>query len=174
MASSLNPVPGAVKPNVVIAPVAADGTVCLYTSTPVDIVVDITGYIAEAASLRFVPTSPFRLTDTRDRNRPEMNAGTGGNPSPANKVLVVQVAGTRGINANARAISANFTVTGASAPGFLTAWPCGPQPSTSTVNYAAGAAIANGAQMPLSASGQLCVIVSNDAHVIIDVNGWWA
>ena len=173
-ASSLNPVPGAVKPNVVIAPVAADGTVCLYSSTPVDIVVDITGYIADGAALRFVPSSPFRLTDTRDRNRPEMNAGTAGNAATANKVIVVQVAGTRGISANAKAMSANFTVTGAAAPGFLTAWPCGPQPSTSTVNYAAGEAIANGAQMPLSSSGQICVVVSNDAHVIIDINGWWA
>lgn len=174
MASSLNPVPGRVKPNVVLAPVAADGTVCLFTSTDVDLVVDITGYIADSATFEFTPTSPFRLTDTRDRNRPEMNAGTAGNTAGAGKVLTVQVAGTRGIAASAKAVSANFTVTGGSNPGFLTAWPCGPQPSTSTVNFAAAEAIANGAQMPLSASGQICVMVSSDAHVIIDINGWWA
>ncbi|HRE00127.1 MAG TPA: CAP domain-containing protein, partial [Ilumatobacteraceae bacterium] len=64
-ASSVNPVPGAAKPNVVLAPVAADGTVCFFASTPVDIVVDITGYVASSASLTYVPATPFRLTDTR-------------------------------------------------------------------------------------------------------------
>jgi hypothetical protein len=148
--------------------------VCLYTSTVVDLIVDVTGYIADSAAMRFMPTSPFRLTDTRDRNRPEMNAGTGGAPLAQGQILTIQVAGMRGIANNAKAVSANFTVTGGNADGFLTAWPCGPQPETSTVNFALGDAIANGAQMPLSASGQLCVMVSNDAHVIIDVNGWWS
>ena len=173
-ASSLNPVPGRVKPNVVLAPVAADGTVCLFTSTDVDLVVDVTGYIADTARMTFTPTSPFRLTDTRDLNRPEMNAGTGGAVVPGGKVLTIQVAGTRGVSGSAQAISANFTVTGNSVPGFLTAWPCGPQPTTSTVNFAAGEPIANGAQMPLSETGQICVMVSTDAHVIIDINGWWS
>ena len=173
-ASSLNPVPGRVKPNVVLAPVAADGTVCLFSSSDVDLLVDVTGYIANSAQMNFTPTSPFRLTDTRDLYRPEMNAGTSGATVTGGRVITVQVAGTRGVSGSARAISANFTVTGSSLPGFLTAWPCGPQPSTSTVNFAAGEAIANGAQMPLSASGQICVMVSTDAHVIIDINGWWA
>lgn len=173
-ASSLNPVPGSVKPNVVLAPVGIDGMVCFFSSTDVDLIVDITGYIDDSASLRFSPTLPFRLTDTRDRNRPEMNAGTNGNTATKGQTLVIQVAGTRGIAANARAVSANFTVTGGTSPGFLTAWPCGSLPTTSTVNYTFAEAIANGAQMPLSASGSLCVFVSSDAHVVIDINGWWS
>ncbi|MEO6123721.1 MAG: CAP domain-containing protein [Ilumatobacteraceae bacterium] len=172
--SSLNPVPGQVKPNVVLAPVAADGTVCLYTSVDVDLVVDITGYVAESATLKLTSTTPFRLTDTRDRNRPEMNGGLAGNALAAGNVLVIQVAGSRGIASNAQAVSANFTVTGGASSGYLSAWPCGVQPTTSTVNFAAADAIANGAQMPLSASGQLCVMVSSNAHVVIDINGWWA
>jgi Cysteine-rich secretory protein family len=174
MASSLNPVPGKVKPNLVISPVAADGTVCLYTLTDVDLVVDITGYVSAEATMNFTPTSPFRLTDTRDRNRPELQAGTNGQPAVQGQTLVIQVAGNRGIAANAKAISANVTVTGAIGPGYATAWPCGEPPSTSTVNYEAGAAVANGSQIPLSATGQLCVFVSNDVHVIVDVNGWWS
>ena len=39
---------------------------------------------------------------------------------------------------------------------------------------AAGNAVANGAQMPLSATGQLCVYTSRNVHVIIDINGWWS
>jgi hypothetical protein len=52
-------------------------------------------------------------------------------------------------------------------------WPCGERPTTSVVNFGQLNAIANGAQVPLSASGQLCVYASNPTHVIIDVNGWW-
>jgi hypothetical protein len=172
--SSLNPIPGTAKPNVVISPVAADGTICLYTLTDVDLIVDITGYVMPKAALKFTPTAPFRFTDTRDRNRPEINAGTNGNPLGGSQVLVIQIAGQRGISAQAKAISANFTVTGAGSPGYLTAWPCGEQPTTSTVNFTIGSAVANGAQMPLSSSGQLCVYVSNTVHVIVDINGWWS
>jgi hypothetical protein len=172
--SSLNPVPGSAKPNVVITPVAADGTVCLYTLTDVDLLVDITGYLVPNAPSKFTSTAPFRLTDTRDHNRAELNNGTGGNALPGGQVLVIPVAGQRGVAANAKAISANFTVIGAGSPGYLTAWPCGQQPATSTVNFAVGNAIANGAQMPLSATGQLCIYVSSTVNVIVDINGWWS
>lgn len=172
--SSLNPMPGRVKPNLVISPVAADGTVCLYTLTDVDIVVDITGFVSPVAALKFTPAMPFRLSDTRDRDRPELNAGTNGEPVAQGQTLVIQVAGTRGVALDAKAVSANFTVIGAFGPGFITAWPCGPQPATSTVNYVTGDAIANGAQIPLSSSGQICVFASINVHVVIDINGWWS
>ena len=71
-------------------------------------------------------------------------------------------------------MSLNLTVTGASRPGFITACPCGARPTTSTANFEAGEAVSNGAQLPLSASGTLCVYSMQDAHVIIDVNGWWS
>jgi hypothetical protein len=67
-----------------------------------------------------------------------------------------------------------LTVVDASAAGFVTAWPCGAIPTASNVNYEAGAAIANAAQLPLSASGAICIYSSNSAEVIIDVNGWWS
>ncbi len=172
--SSLNPVPYSVKPNNVVAPVAKDGTVCIFVSTDVDLLVDVTGYVKSTASLQYTPSAPFRLIDTRDRFRTEMNNRLGGQPLVGGQTMVIQVAGTRGIAANAKAVSANFTVVGGVVPGFLTVWQCGARPTTSNVNFDVGMAIANGAQMPLSASGQLCVFASASAHVIIDVNGWWS
>ncbi len=172
--SSLNPVPYSVKPNNVVAPVAKDGTVCVYVSTDVDLVVDVTGYVKSSASLQYTPSAPFRLIDTRDRFRTEMNNRLGGQPLAGGQTMVIQVGGTRGIATNAKAVSANFTVVGAAVPGFLTVWQCGARPTTSNVNFEVGAAIANGAQMPLSTSGQLCVFASASVHVIIDVNGWWS
>ena len=171
--SSLNPFPWLIKPNNVVAPVAPDGTVCIFASTDVDLVVDITGYVKSAAAQMYVPAAPFRLIDTRDQYRPEMHAGTAGALVPQGQTLVIQVAGTRGIASNAKSVSANFTAVGAVTSGFVTAWQCGDRPPTSIVNFAAADAIANGAQIPLSSSGQLCVFVSNPTHVIIDVNGWW-
>ena len=172
--SSLNPKPGSIKPNIVLAPVGADGTVCLYTLTDVDLLVDVTGFVADDGDLRFTSASPFRLTDTRDRNRPEMHAGTNGSPAGQGQTLTIQVAGNRGIDPNAKAVSANVTVIGGAASGYATAFPCGDRPDTSTVNYVPIDAIANGAQIPLSASGQLCIYVSQNVHVVVDVNGWWS
>ncbi|MCX6541508.1 MAG: hypothetical protein NTX77_07865, partial [Actinobacteria bacterium] len=171
--SSLNPSVWTITPNNVVTPIAADGTVCIYTSTPVDLVVDITGSVNAAATHDFVPAAPFRLTDTRDRSRVEMQGGANGLVVAQGQTLVIQVAGTRGIATGAKGISANFTAVGAATWGYLTVWPCGERPTTSVVNFGQLNAIANGAQVPLSASGQLCVYASNPTHVIIDVNGWW-
>lgn len=172
--SSLNPTPGADRPNLVITPVAANGTICLFTVTDVDLIVDITGYISPMGAMSFTTTTPFRLTDTRDASHPELNAGTNGNLVPANGVITISVAGQRGIAPNAKAISVNITATNSPGSGYLTAWPCGARPATSSVNFSAGDAVANGVVVPVSAAGTICVFANNDTHVIIDVNGWWS
>jgi hypothetical protein len=172
--SNLNPHPGRVRPNLVVTPVSADGKVCLYSLRDVDLVVDVTGYLKAGVGKRFTPSTPFRLIDTRDRSRPELQAGTGGSPVQPGQTVVIQIANARGIPAGATGVSLNVTVTGATRPGYLTAWPCGDRPTTSTANYDAGEAVSNGAQLPLSASGTLCIYSMQSAHVIIDVNGWWS
>ena len=174
LVSSLNPFPWSIKPNNVVTPVATDGTVCIYVSTDVDLIVDVTGYVKPSAPLLFTPSLPFRLLDTRDRYRPDMNGGNDGQPAQQGQTIIIQVAGARGIASDAKAVSANITVVGAYGPGYVTVWQCGTQPGTSNVNYQIYAAIANGAQLPLSSSGKLCVYVSSTTHVIIDVNGWWS
>jgi hypothetical protein len=172
--SSLNQQPGRVRPNLVVTPVAADGTVCLYASSDVEIVVDVTGYYSPSSTQRFVPSAPFRFVDTRDRFRAELNIGTGGAQLGAGQVLTIQVAGVRNVPANAKAVSVNVTVTGASGSGYITAWPCGERPVASTANYTAGESVSNAAQLPLSAGGQLCIFSQVAAHVVVDMNGWWA
>ncbi len=172
--ASLNPVPGKVKPNLVVTPLAADGTVCFFTMHDVDLVVDATGYLTAGAGSSFTATVPFRFTDTRDRTHPEVNAGFGGRTLAAGETIELLVAGQRGIAATAKAVSVNIAVTDAQAPGFVTVYPCGDRPTTANVNYEAAEPISNGAQVPLSADGRLCVFTYSPAHVIIDVNGWWS
>ena len=172
--SSLNPAAGKVTPNLVMAQVSSRGTVCFFTNTDIDMVVDVVGYASSSAANRFTPSAPFRFTDTRDNFRTEISAGQNGVALVANQTLVVQIAGVRGVPAAARAISANLTVVDATDRGFVTAWPCGDLPTASNVNYEIAAAVANAAELPLSSSGAICIYSSSSAQVIIDINGWWS
>jgi hypothetical protein len=172
--SNLNPHPGRAQPNLVLTPVAADGTVCVYSLQDVDIVIDVSGYYKEGSGQRFTPSTPFRFTDTRERTRTELQAGTAGTRPAAGQIMTIQVAGVRGVPANVDAVSLNVTATEGGQAGFLTAWPCGRQPPTSTANYVVNGAISNGAQVSLSAEGTLCVFTQQAVHVVIDVNGWWS
>ena len=172
--SSLNPAAGKITPNLVMAQVSTSGTVCFFTNTDIDLVVDVVGYVSSSATNRFTPSAPFRFTDTRDNFRTEVNAGQNGVALVANQTLVVQIAGVRGVPGAARAISANLTVVDAADRGFVTAWPCGDLPTASNVNYEVAAAVANAAELPLSSSGAICIYSSSSAQVIIDINGWWS
>jgi hypothetical protein len=172
--SSLNPAAGRVRPNLVIAPVSTSGSVCFFTNVDVDLVVDVVGYTSTSATTRLTPTTPFRFTDTRDLFRPEVHAGQAGTRLAGGQVLMIPMAGQRGIPANAKAISANLTVVDATQSGFLTAWPCGEMPTVSNVNYEPGAPVANAAKLPLSSTGAICIYSLHAAHVIVDVNGWWS
>jgi hypothetical protein len=174
VASNLNPQVGRVRPNLVVAPLSSSGSICLFTYTEVDLVVDVLGYVSDHVPARLTASTPFRFTDTRDLYRPEVNAGKAGSRLMAGQTLVVQLAGQRGIPADAKAISANITVVDAAGSGFLTAWPCGERPTASNLNFEAGSAVANAAKLPLSSSGAICIYVNTATQVIIDVNGWWS
>ncbi len=70
--SNLNLRAGQIKPNLVLVPVGADGSIRLFNeSGSVDLVVDVVGYLVNGAAEstaagRVVPlTSPFRVLDTR-------------------------------------------------------------------------------------------------------------
>ena len=173
-ASNLNPTPGRVRPNLVVTPVSATGTVCLFSLNPVDLVVDVTGYLSGDSTGEFTPSAPFRFVDTRDRSRPEVNHGTGGTELQGGQTLRVPIAGVRGVPVEATGVSLNITITNARGTGYITAWPCGDRPATSTANYAVDNAVANGAQLPLSADGALCLYSAYTVHVVLDVNGWWS
>jgi hypothetical protein len=171
--SSLNPATGSARANLAISAVSATGTICLFTLQPTELVVDVSGYFAPTGST-FTASTPFRFTDTRDKYRVDMNAGTGGNRLLAGQVTQIQMAGVRGIPGGAKAISANITVVDATGAGWVAAWPCGPQPSVSNVNYGPSDPVANAAELALSPGGAVCVVSYTDAQVVIDVNGWWS
>ena len=71
-------------------------------------------------------------------------------------------------------MSVNIAVTGAADGGFVTAWPCGARPGTAAVNYERGDADLERRRRAAVATGALCLYTYSAAHVIVDVNGWWA
>jgi Cysteine-rich secretory protein family len=172
LAAAMNPHPGEIRSNLVVSPLSSDGRVCFFSSGDVDLVVDATGYLA-GSSTAFTSTTPFRFTDTREARSVEMNAGTGGSIVEPQGMLVLQVAGQRGIPSDVKSVAVNIAVTDATGAGFLTAFPCGDRPTTSTVNFDSSVAVSSGAVIPLSATGQLCIYVNTSSHVVVDITGWW-
>ncbi len=125
----------------------------------------------DRASLRFHTVTPCRFVDTRE---PALG---GPAPLPALNVRAYKGAGVCGVPSSARALSLNLTVTGATAPGNLRAFPAGfPPPTASHANYEPGQTRANNLVVGLGTDarvGLLASQASGSVHVILDVNGYF-
>jgi uncharacterized protein YkwD len=171
--SSLNPRVDRARANSAIVPTAADGTICLTSNVTSHVIVDITGWFGKGAGQQFVPINSIRLTDTRQAH-PILNGGAGPVPLLPGRELRIQIAGTRGIAADARAATLNVVAVGPAAPGFIVVVPCGQPSGVSNLNYTSGAgAVANGANVKLDGSGAVCLTTSAATHVIVDITGVW-
>ena len=114
----------------------------------------------------FNALGPTRLFDTRSGSLVG-NGGEGGAP------LVFRVGGVAGVPVSGvSAVALNVTVTGGSAGGYVTVYPCSSgRPVASNVNFSAGATVANAVVAPFGA-GELCFYVSGATHLIADVSGY--
>jgi hypothetical protein len=107
----------------------------------------------------YAAVGPDRVLDTRTDGLGQLGAGG---------IEVVPV----GAQFAGKSISVNLTVTGALAPGFATLYACDQdRPGTSSLNYRATQAIANGVITKVSAQGTVCVYVNRQAHVVLDIFG---
>jgi hypothetical protein len=143
-------------------PVGVGGTICVYASTSVDVLVDMTGTFATDGDLRFVAAAPTRMIDTRDDT-------SGWAPVHGREQVIDAVVAPPG----AAAVTGTITLAGPGRDGFATADGCGAPPDTSSVNAGAGSAMANGLTVGISADGRLCVTVSTVAQTLFDTTGWW-
>jgi hypothetical protein len=88
--------------------------------------------------------------------------------------LELLVAGRGGVAADAAAVALNVTVADPTGRGFVTVYPCGAtQPTASNVNFVAGSVVPNAVISKVGADGKVCVFVSNDAQLVVDVNGYF-
>ena len=172
--SSLNFAAGQTVGNAVIAPVSADGTVCFFSSTPTDIVVDMNGWFAEGSA--FNPVGPGRVFDTRSGESPNALRDVTKTKLGANTMMEVKLTDLAGFvpGSGVSAVSLNVVATGPDAAGFITVYPCGSRPAVSSVNFATGQTVGNAVIAPVSADGTVCFYSLATSDLVVDINGWFA
>ena len=72
------------------------------------------------------------------------------------------------------AVSLNVTAVDPALDGYLTVYPCGTRPDSSSVNYSTGQTVANAVITPISATGTICFFSQNLTDLVVDVNGWFS
>ena len=164
------PRPTASTLNLAVVKLAADGSLCLFTQSGADLLVDVVGYTTDAATFR--PVQPERILDTRAASGPIGHDGAG---PGAGDVIEVQItgAGTGAVPPTATAVAVNVTGVEPGADGFVTVWPCGsPRPTASTLNLEAGQVAANLAMVKLGDGGRICLYTQRALDLVVDVSGY--
>ena len=157
--------------NLVTVRTGDDGKVCFFASQQIDVIADVEGYFMPGPGVEFTATSPVRVLDSRD--------GTGvsdRHPGPLGRgqVLVLHIAGTNGIPADARAVLLNVTVTDADGRGFVTVYPCGrPRPLASNLNFVHGVDRANLVKVRIGDGGNVCFFAKESTQLVADLDGWF-
>ena len=161
-ASSLNPRADATTTNLVSAPLAADGSVCLYTSLSTHLIADLAGFHPAGSS--YVATNAQRLLDTR----------TGSKPTDGQTLtLKVTSTGSAQVPNDAKAAFLNVTTTNSVGDAFLTVYPCGSaQPLASSGNTAAGETRAMLVAAKIGTNGNVCIFTSGSTDIIVDLQGF--
>jgi uncharacterized protein with GYD domain len=126
----------------------------------------------------FTPVTPARVADTRNNTggvgtTKIGNGANGGNP------LTFRVLGTGNIpSTGVAAVSLNVTAVGTqvgSEGGYISVYPCANgQPDVSNLNFVNDQTVPNAVIVPVDTNGNICAYVYGKAHIIIDVNGWFA
>ena len=88
--------------------------------------------------------------------------------------MELTVAGRGGVAVSAGAASLNVTAKNGAGAGFVTVFPCGvTQPTASNLNYTAGSIVPNAVISKLGSDGKVCIFVSVDTDLVVDVGGYF-
>ncbi len=173
--SNINVVPGQTVANMIVAaPLFETGrpAVCLSTTVPTHVIIDVEGYYAPLAS--YVAPLPVRLLDTRPGRTTIDGQQVGIGEIPAKETVQVAVQGRADVPATGTAAVVNVTVTQPDGPGYITAYPCGsPVPHASNINYRTGQTVAGLVMATLAPSGRVCLYTSARTHLIADLQGYY-
>ncbi len=159
-ASTLNFATGQTVANAALVKVGAGGNVCVFSSTAMDVLVDVTGFVPALSTFQAVV--PTRLMDTRSES-PNV-------PMAAGSTRLVLVKGRFGLS-NPATVALNVTAV-PDQDGYLTVFPCGTSlPNASNLNFSKGKVVANAVFVKVGDNGAVCVFSSATTHVIVDVSG---
>ena len=144
-------------------PTSVADTICVATSTSVDVIVDITGSFTAGTGLRFVPAEPSRMIDTR--------SGVGGWAPIHGRQQTID---SRVAPADAEAVTGTLTIV-SPVTGCV--------PDRLRLRDAAvdverersmrGLVLANALTVGVSPEGRLCLTASAVTHSLFDTTGWW-
>ena len=168
--SSLNVVSAGNIANHVEVALSAAGTVCVYVSVAMHLIVDLSGWYGSGATTQFHALTPVRVLDTRN------NLGLSGAFAP----LVgrpFSLAGANGLPpaSTLRAIVGEVTAVGPTSVGYLTVYPCqSVVPQVSMVQTWVGANAASVVVGIDDEQGRWCILTSTALHVLVDVNGYFS
>jgi hypothetical protein len=179
--STLNSPDGRVKANAAIVTGGTNGQVSVYVTDTADVVLDVSGYfVAEEAvpsTYTFFPITPCRAVDTRlsTLGGPSLVGGQQRNFTfPSNSCIPAAPSQIGG------AYSINVTVIPKNGKpiNYVTVWGTSQTepdtPITSTVNDSTGTVVANAAIVTANPAGGISAFASQDADLVIDVNGYFA
>jgi SpoIID/LytB domain protein len=153
-------VAGRMVSGMVTVPLSADGTFCVYSHTPTDLVIDLFGSYAPGVGVGFMPVTPARLYDS--------------NRSISRTIVHVPVAGRKQVPAGATGAALTVHSLNAAEPGFVTVFPCSATlPMVASLTAMAQIGVTNSVQIQLSAAGEVCVYTNVPMRVQIDVTGWF-
>jgi len=169
--STLNALTGTVTANAAIVPAGTGGEILAFAAgNSTDLVVDINGYFAAAASapnpMSLYNIEPCRVLDTRSTLPPGVYFSG---------ELTVDVQDSPcAISSSATGYVLNATVVPARTLGYLTLWPDGlQQPVASTLNALDGVITSNMAIVPTT-NGHIDAFASNPTQLIVDISGYFA
>lgn len=171
-ASNLNYRTGQTVPNAVVARLGVDGSICVFTQSAANVIVDVAGYFADSSVL--VPLgAPARLLDTRAGQPTVDGQYRGSGVRPAGGTLQLQVTGRAAVPANASAVILNVTATETQGSGVVTVYPTGAgRPNASNLNFVEGQTVPNAVTARLGAGGRICLFTVGATHLIVDVAGY--
>ena len=160
IASNVNYTAGSASANHAFVKLSATGTVCVFSYSATDIVIDLNASFTTEGDVRLVPTIPVRVLDTRD-----------GLKLAAGSTIELDLGGAEGV-LGAPAFALNVTATQPEASGYMTVFPCADgKPLTSSLNTDSGRTIANHATAMADADGKVCLFTFVATHLIVDVEG---
>ena len=106
--------------------------------------------------------TPIRMLDTREQGVDPLPAGAWTQTLPDS------------IPASASAVFVTATAVGAPAPGYVTLWGSGARPTTSNLNYPAGAGAIANTTLTRVIDGKFQMFNVSPVHIILDVIGYTA
>lgn len=172
LAANLNFTAGDTVSNRTMTKLSPSGRVTIYNNAgDADVIVDVGGTYTDqsvaGSAGAYTPLDPARILDTR--------SVLGPGPVPAGGTIDVPVAGLAGVPpTGARAVVLNVAVTQPAGLGYLTLYPSdSAQPLASDLNYAGGETRANLVVVQVGADGKVRLFSPAQAHVVVDVAGWF-